>query len=308
MNDYLSLYENCTLCPRKCSAQRLGNTLGYCGCTSSLKVSRAALHMWEEPCISGSKGSGAIFFAGCPLHCIYCQNHEISDGRSGREISLERLVDIFFELKAKGAANINLVTPTHYTPHIAAALTIAKERGLNIPVICNTSGYERVETLEMLRGLVDVFLPDFKYSDSSTAALFSKAGDYPEVAMNAIWKMYELVGEPSFDPQNGYIQKGVIVRVLVLPGHTNEAIESIRRLYDTFGDSIYISIMSQYTPVLADSMPEGREYDSLKRTLTRREYSKVVDRALDLGLKNAFIQEGKVCLESFIPPFNEEGV
>ncbi len=308
MKDYLRLYENCTLCPRGCNALRSQNIPGYCGCTSALKVSRAALHMWEEPCISGSKGSGTVFFSGCSLHCIYCQNHEISGSRVGKEISLERLVEIFFELKDKGAANINLVTPTHYTPHIVAALTIAKERGLNIPVIYNTSGYERPETLELLRGLVDVFLPDYKYSYSSTASLFSRADDYPEVTMSALRKMYELVGEPSFEPESGYIQKGIIVRVLVLPGHTNEAIESIRRLYDAFGDNIYISIMSQYTPVLADSFPAGSEYDSLKRTLTKREYGKVVNYALDLGLKNAFIQEGKVCLQSFIPPFNEEGV
>ena len=308
IDNYLEMYKNCTLCPRKCNASRLDGVNGYCGCSSALKVSRAALHMWEEPCISGKNGSGAVFFAGCPLHCIYCQNHEISDGHAGREISLERLVEIFFNLKSQGAANINLVTPTHYTPHIAAALSIAKKRGLSLPVIINTSGYERTETLEMLRGLADVFLPDFKYSNSATASLFSKAPDYPDVAMNAVRKMYELVGDPSFDPETGYIQKGVIVRVLVLPGHTNEAILTIRSLYEAFGDSIYISIMSQYTPVLADSMPAGSEYESLKRTLTHREYDKVVNHALNLGLKNAFIQEGKVCLESFIPPFNEEGV
>ena len=305
--NYLSEYEDCRLCPRECNARRNNDALGVCSESSRLMVTRAALHMWEEPCISGEKGSGAVFFAGCPLKCVFCQNYEISRGTFGKEISVERLSDIFMELQDKGANNINLVTPTHYVPHIVRAAELARGNGLNIPFVYNSSGYEKRDTLEQLRDIVDIFLPDFKYFSEDTASLFSKAPDYPEVAMKAIDKMYEMVGAPSLDPVTGIIKKGVIVRVLVLPAHINEAIQIVRYLHDKYADSIYISIMSQYTP-LPNILPSGSEYDCLRRSLTKREYEKVLNATLDMGVTNAFFQEGAVNKESFIPPFNLEGV
>lgn len=306
MKEQLNLYENCILCPRHCNAKRSADIKGYCKESEKLFVSRAALHMWEEPCISGTKGSGAVFFAGCPLHCVFCQNKDISFGNAGKGISLSRLVEIFFELEEKGANNINLVTPTHYTPTIVTAIKESRKSGLKIPFVYNTSGYETVETLSLLDGLVDVFLPDFKYFESETARTFSLAPDYPEVAKKALDKMVKIAGTPSFN-EDGIIQNGVIVRVLVLPAHTNEAIKIVRYLYERYSDQIYISIMSQYTP-LSDSIPDGKEYDCLRRSLTKREYEKVINSALELGITNAFFQEGKVNKESFIPAFDCEGV
>ena len=306
MNDYFSLYENCTLCPRKCKVNRLGGFSGVCGESSELFVSRAALHMWEEPCISGANGSGAVFFSGCDLHCVYCQNHDISAGNSGKLISKDRLAEIFLELQAQNANNINLVTPTHFLPHILYAVKKAKEKGLKLPFVYNTSGYESVRSLSLLDGVIDTFLPDFKYFKSETAGLYSNVPDYPDVCKQAIKKMVDLTGAPQFD-EHGLIKKGVIVRVLVLPLHTKESMDIIRYLYSEYGDDIYISIMSQYTPI-PDIIPEGDEYSCLKRAITAREYEKVVDFALSLGIKNAYIQEGKVNLESFIPPFDNTGV
>ena len=304
--DYLTLYQNCKLCPRKCGVNRVRSNRGYCGSSSELYVARAALHMWEEPCISGKNGSGAVFFSGCPMHCVFCQNHEISDGISGKKITVERLSEIFLELQDKGANNINLVTPSHYLPHILEASGLATENGLSIPFVYNCSGYESVESLEMLRGIVKVFLPDFKYYSTETASLFSKAPDYTEVAKAAVDKMVDIAGSPVFD-ENGIIQSGVIVRVLVLPLHTNEAINIIKYLHETYGEKIYISIMSQYTPI-HNVLPKGKAYECLDRTLTSREYEKVVNECINLNIKNAFIQEGAVNLESFIPPFDNEGV
>lgn len=296
----------CNLCPRRCNVNRLSGQTGVCGMTGNLKVSRAALHMWEEPCISGSEGSGTVFFSGCPLKCVFCQNADISRGNIGKEITVERLSDIFLELQEKGANNINLVTPTHYVPEIVEAAKIARSKGLTLPFVYNTGSYENPDTLEILRGIVDVFLPDLKYLNSNTAMLFSKASDYPEVAKTAIAKMFSIVGACEFDSR-GMIKKGLIVRVLVLPAHTNEAIEIIKYLYETYHNDIYISIMSQYTP-LSTLIPDQKEYDCLKRSLTKREYKKVVDAALDMGVTNAFFQEGGVNKESFIPPFDYEGV
>ncbi len=262
--------------------------------------------MWEEPCISGNDGSGAVFFSGCNLRCVYCQNHDISAGSSGKLISKDRLSEIFLELQGKNAHNINLVTPTHFLPHVLYAAEKAKEKGLKLPLIYNTSGYESVESLSLLDGVVDTFLPDFKYFKSETAKLFSNAPDYPEVCKQAIKKMVNLTGTTQFDT-HGLIKKGVIVRVLVLPLHTKEAMDIINYLYTEYGDDIYISIMSQYTPIVG-IIPEGNEYSCLKRAITDREYEKVIDFALSLGIKNAYIQEGKVNLKSFIPSFDNTGV
>lgn len=269
---------------------------------STVIAARAALHMWEEPCISGEKGSGAVFFSGCSLRCCFCQNHRIAKGRAGGEIGLKRLADIFIELWQQGAANINLVTGTHYVPQIISALEDAKNRGMDLPVVYNSSGYEKVETLKLLKGYVDVYLPDFKYMDKELAEKFSKAPDYPETAKAAIKEMAEQTGSSEFD-EEGYIKRGTIVRHLILPGHTRNSIEVLKYLHQEYGDKIYISIMSQFTPVVHNEV-----YKELNRKVTKREYEKVLQAALDLGIKNGFFQEGKTAEKSFIPEFDGEGI
>ena len=275
---------------------------GFCGMTDRIRAARAALHMWEEPCISGTKGSGAVFFSGCSLRCIFCQNHEIAAGKAGKEISGERLAEIFLELQEKGAANINLVTGTHFAPSIRKALERAGEQGLSLPVVYNCGGYESLRTLRMLEGFVDVYLPDFKYMDSQLAEKFSHAPDYPEAAKTALAEMVRQTGPCVFDPE-GYIRKGTIVRHLILPGHTRNSKDVLRYLHETYGDRIYISIMNQYTPVRP--LPD---YPELNRKVTRREYEKVLDEAVRLGIEKAYIQEGETADESFIPAFDLEGI
>ena len=293
--------KKCNLCPRNCGVDRSIKN-GICNSSHKIKVARASLHMWEEPCISGNNGSGTVFFSGCNLHCVYCQNRNISDGTTGKEITIERLVRIFFELKDKGAANINLVTGDHYIPQIAKALLNAKNSGLDIPVILNTSSYINVDALKLLDGLVDVYLPDFKYFDEAIAKKYSFAEDYPQTAMAAIKHMYTVCGKPEFN-NDGYITKGVIVRHLVLPNNILNSKKVIKYLADTYGKDIYISIMSQYTPCTYLSA-----YPEINRKITQKEYQKVVDFALELGLFNAFVQEGECAQESFIPPFDLSGV
>lgn len=295
-------YASCTLCPRACSADRLNGQSGLCGVSSVIKVARAALHFWEEPCISGENGSGAVFFSGCPLHCVFCQNEDISWGKAGKEITKDRLAEIFLELQNKGANNINLVTGTHYALSIKEALEDAKNRGLSIPVIYNTSGYETVENLRLLEGLVDVYLPDFKYMDSAIAAKYSKAKDYPEVAKAAIAEMVRQQPECQFN-RDGFIAKGVIVRQLLLPGHVNDSKAIIDYLNGEYGNKIYISLMSQFTP-----MEKLCAYPEINRRVTKREYNTVIEHALNIGIENAFIQDRKVARESFIPDFNGEGI
>ncbi|MBR5517437.1 MAG: radical SAM protein [Clostridia bacterium] len=297
----MNVYKNCNLCPRNCQIDRSVNK-GYCKTTDKLLVTRAALHMWEEPCISGDDGSGTIFFGGCNLGCIYCQNAEIRDGKVGREISVERLSEIFFELKEKGANNINLVTPTHFVPHIIQALDIAKRQNLNLPVVYNTGGYEKVETLKMLNGYVDVYLPDFKYYNKNSAKKYSNAPDYTDYVKPAIDEMLSQVGNPVFS-KDGIIKKGVIVRHLLLPKHSEESKEIIKYLYDTYNDDIFISIMNQYTP-----MPQVADHSILKNKVTQNEYDDLVDYAVDIGVENGFIQEGETAMESFIPSFDNTGV
>lgn len=300
--------DKCNFCPRNCNVDREEEKKGYCGQTNKIFVARAALHMWEEPCISGKEGSGAVFFCGCNLRCIFCQNHKIALGKEatgeavGKEISIERLKDIFLELQEKGANNINLVTGTHYIPQIAVALKLAKQNGLRIPVVYNTGGYERVESLRCLEGLVDIYLPDMKYVSKKLSKEYSNAEDYFEVVKDAIEEMVRQVGEATFD-ERGYMKKGVIVRHLVLPGSTKDSRAVLDYLWDTYGNKIYISIMNQYTP-----MEQIKNHPLLSRKVTKREYAKVIDYALSLGWENAFIQEGETAKESFIPGFNHEGV
>lgn len=298
----MNKYENCLLCPRKCGINRGIGQTGACGVSSEIKVARAALHYWEEPCISGKRGSGAVFFSGCSLHCVFCQNRAISDGKEGKVISKERLSDIFIELADKGANNINLVTPGQYIPDIVWAVNDARDRGMKLPIIYNTSGYENVTELKLLEGIVDVYLPDFKYMDNMLSARYSRAKDYPSVAKQALSEMVRQQPDVVIDDATGLIQKGVIVRQLLLPGHVNDAKAVLKYLYDTYHDHVYISMMSQFTPIALKDYPE------INRTVTRREYERLVDYAIKIGITNAFIQEGDVAKDSFIPAFDCEGV
>ena len=297
----MNYYEKCTLCPRSCGADRTKIT-GFCGQSDKLYAARASLHMWEEPCISGESGSGTVFFTGCNLGCVYCQNREIADGHIGFEITAERLAKIFLEQQSRGANNINLVTPTHYVPHIIRALDTVRGRALKIPVLYNCGGYESVKTLKMLEGYVDIYLPDFKYMDSEIAKRYSNAADYPETAKKAIAEMVRQTGECAFD-ENGIMQKGTLVRHLVLPSYIENSEKVIEYLYNTYGGSIYMSIMNQYTP-----MPYVENYPEINRAVTDEEYNEVIDFAVDLGVENAFVQEGGAVSESFIPLFDGEGI
>lgn len=258
--------------------------------------------MWEEPCISGTKGSGTVFFGGCSLGCIYCQNAQIRDGKSGKEITAERLAEIFFELKGQGANNINLVTPTHFVPHIINALDIAKLQGLDIPIVYNTSGYEKVDTLKMLDGYIDIYLPDFKYYQAETAREYSNAPDYVDYAKKAVAEMVRQTGKPQFF-DNGIIKKGVIVRHMMLPQHLDESKKIIKYLYETYGDDTFISIMNQYTP-----MPAMKNHSVLGRKITETDYENLINFAIDTGVENGFVQEGETASESFIPAFDNSGV
>lgn len=348
------LLKDCTLCPRNCHADRISGQTGYCGQTAEIRVARAALHAWEEPCISGTAGSGAVFFSGCPLRCAFCQNHEIAIGRAGKEISTGRLAEIFLELQEKGANNINLVTPTHFVPQIAEALGEAKSKGMRLPVVYNTSSYEKVSTLKLLDGLVDIYLPDLKYVSAELSRCLSNAPDYFETAGAAIAEMLRQVGEPvflspdgrllnarqmneacgeageetcggaaggcrsgAFEDSDFLMQKGVIVRHLVLPGQAEDSARVLSWLYRTFGDRIYISIMNQYTPMpgIGKWMEQKRRageasrlFAEMDRKLSEKEYEALVDYAIDLGVDNGFLQEGNTAEESFIPAFDGEGV
>lgn len=284
-----------------CKADRSVNG-GYCGVTDTLRVARAALHFWEEPCISGEEGSGAVFFSGCNLRCVFCQNYHIARAEQGKEIPVERLTEIFLELQEKNANNINLVTGTHYVPQIVAALKNAKEQGLHIPVVYNCGGYENVETLKLLEGLVDIYLPDFKYMDSGRAKRYSHAADYPEIAKAALAEMVRQQPEAEFDGR-GMMRRGVIVRHLMLPGGIKDSKAVVKYLYETYGDRIFISIMNQYTP-----LPHVENYPEINRKLKKYEYDRLVDYAISLGVENGFIQEGETAEESFIPAFTNEGV
>lgn len=295
---------SCILCPRNCHADRSAGQRGFCGVTGTkIKCARAALHMWEEPCISGEKGSGTVFFSGCPLRCVYCQNREIARGEAGKEITPERLAEIFLELEEKGAANINLVTPTHYTPEIVWAVEKARELGLDLPVVYNCSGYEKVETLQMLEGIVDIYLTDFKYMEAETAKRYSHAPDYPQMAQAALAEMVRQTGGKAVFDRQGMMKRGVIVRHLLLPGHLKNAKAVVKYVYETYGNQVYLSLMNQYTP-----LPGMERWPELNRKVTRREYERLVDFAVDLGVENGFIQEGETAQESFIPAFDGEGV
>lgn len=294
--------EKCSLCPRMCGADRAAGQKGFCGGGNLVRVARAALHYWEEPCISGESGSGTVFFSGCTMRCVFCQNKEISRGEAGKEITVDRLAEIYLELAAKGANNINLVTPMHYAPQITAALDIARKNGLTLPIVWNTGGWERCESVAAVRDYADIWLSDFKYFDSSLGESLSKAPNYFSVATAALDQMVKQTCEPVFD-QNGIMRRGVIVRHLMLPGHLDDTKNVLRFLYENYGDSIWISIMNQYTPMCSDP-----RFPELSRTVSDEEYNEAIDFACELGIENAFVQEGGTVGESFIPPFDLSGV
>ncbi|MDF2821804.1 MAG: pyruvate formate-lyase 1 activating enzyme [Clostridiales bacterium] len=289
--------EKCNLCPRNCGINRINGQIGFCGAGANVKIARSSLHFWEEPCLSGKNGSGTVFFSYCTLKCVFCQNHKISNGGKGNEITVQQLADIFMELQNEGANNINLVTPTHYVPQIIEALKKARDMGLNIPIVYNSSGYEKIETIKMLEGYVDVYLPDFKYFSEEYSNKYSKASDYSEYARSAIDEMVRQVGAPIFD-ENGIMLKGVIVRHLMLPGLLLDSKKVVEYIYKMYTNSVYISIMNQYTP-----LDIVGDYPEINRRLNPRHYNKVIDYAIDLGVENAFIQEGDTASESFIPDF-----
>ena len=294
----MKVLENCMLCPRKCGINRYKEK-GICGANSKIKLAYYSLHMWEEPPISGKNGSGTIFFSNCNMKCIYCQNKKISIDGYGKYISMKKLEEIMLELQKKGAHNINLVTPTHYVPQIASVLQKIKDKSLKIPVVYNTSSYECVGTLMMMRNLVDIYLADLRYYDDDLAIKYSKCRDYFENATMAIDEMYRQVGEIKINDE-GMLEKGVVVRVLILPGHVDDSKKIIEYLYKTYGNDIFISIMNQYTPVWKC------KYSNLNRKVTEDEYNEVVNYAIDLGVVNAFVQEGEAADDSFIPKFNKD--
>ena len=293
-------YKKCTLCPRRCGIDRTRYT-GRCGVGAGIKIARADLHFWEEPCVSGTRGAGTVFFSGCQLGCVFCQNAEISHGAAGVEITRERLAEIFFELKEKGAHNIDLVTPDCFIPDVVHAIREAKKRGLDVPFICNCSGYETPEAIEALADVIDVWLPDFKYFSSEPAGKYSGASDYPEVAKKALDLMVSLRPECEFD-SDGLIRRGVIIRHLLLPGGLSDSREALEYLYRRYGEKVWYSIMSQYTPPQAET-----PFRELGRRVTKREYGTLVDFACILGIEHAYIQDRDAASEDYIPDFNSGG-
>lgn len=290
----------CMLCPRSCGADRANGKTGYCKETDAVRVARISLHMWEEPCISGENGSGTIFFSGCSLGCVFCQNKSIALGKKGQMLTTDELCSAFLLLQEKKAENINLVTPTHFVPQIVKAIEGAKAKGLMIPIVYNTSSYECVETVKILDGLVDIYLPDLKYQSDELSRRYSNAPDYFAYAAKAIDEMVRQTGKPVFEQKN--MKRGTIVRHMILPGHTKDSINIIRYLYEKYQDDVFLSIMNQYTPP-KDIAQQG--FDELMRTVTKREYEKVVSDAIALGVTNAYIQEGETASKSFIPDFDD---
>lgn len=326
----MQTYDTCMLCPRACGVNRTAGARGVCGQSANVRLARAALHFWEEPCISGTNGSGAVFFCGCSLQCVFCQNREIATGQAGIEIPKERLAEIFLELQEQHANNINLVTPGHYAPHIIAAVESARRQGLRIPIVYNTGSYETVDTIRSLEGIVDVYLPDFKYMDAALAEKYSHAKDYPNAAKAAIAEMVRQQPQARFVPelqqregglsveiQSGtdrdteqkartqiqVMTAGVIVRHLLLPGMLYDSKHILKYLYEQYGNQIYYSLMSQYTP-----LAHVKDYPELTKRVSEEAYAHLVHYAEQLGITNGFTQEREVAKESFIPHFDCEGV
>lgn len=293
----------CELCPRKCGVDRAVKT-GFCGMGEEITAAKAMLHYWEEPCVSGERGSGAVFFSGCVMRCAFCQNYDISSENSGRVITEERLAEIFLELQEKGAQNINLVNPTHFVPQILRAIETAKRRGLSLPIVYNSGGYERVETLRTLESAIDVYLPDVKYFSEELSRRLSSAPGYFETAMSAVAEMIRQVGKPQLN-KHGEITRGVIVRHLVLPEHYRDSVEIIRRLGEAYRGDILFSLMSQYTPF--GKVKTDPALTRMNRRITTFEYRKALDAAIDAGLEG-FMQEKSSAAEEYTPSFDLEGL
>lgn len=295
--DMNSLLENCHLCPRECGVNRLVTT-GFCDGGRLAKVALVSLHPWEEPLLTGEVGAGTVFFSGCNLHCLFCQNHEISQGGEGVEVTEEQLGEIFWQQQQRGAATLDLVTPTHYVPQIIQGIKLARQKGFSLPVVYNSSGYEKVETLAMLRGYVDVFLPDLKYFASELSGEYSQAQDYFAKAKEALQAMVDLVGPPVINEQ-GLLTKGVLVRHMVLPGARKDSQKLLAWLWQSFGDQVYLSLMNQYTP-----MYRAVGHPQLKRRLTTFEYQSVVDYASELGFTQCLVQERSAATENYVPDWD----
>ncbi|WP_407712824.1 radical SAM protein [Clostridium baratii] len=300
--NYMNMLNNCNLCIRNCGVNRLKGETGTCNSTDKVKASKAYLHMWEEPPISLDTGSGTVFFSNCNFRCVFCQNHEISQENKGAFISNLELSNIFLNLQAKGANNINLVTPTHYVPQIIEALKIAKSNGLTIPILYNTNGYDSLDTIKALDGYIDVYLPDFKYYDDKYAIKYSKAPGYRENVINILKEMYKQVGKNKFD-EKGRMTKGLIIRHLMLPGLLFDSKKVIDTIYSLFGDNVYISIMNQYTPMF-----NAFKYKELSKPLNPKLYDSLIDYVASIGVKNAFIQESGSNTDEFVPSFDLEGI
>lgn len=300
--DYMKLLEKCNLCMRNCNVNRNKGVKGLCNSTNNIRIARAALHFWEEPCISGENGSGTVFFSNCNLKCVFCQNYEISSEGFGKEITVDRLADIFIELQEKGANNINLVTPTHFVPQIIEALKIAKNNGLDLPIVYNTNSIDTLDTIKALNGYIDVYLPDFKYFEDKYSMKYSKIKGYSKNVIDVIDEMIKQVGAPKFN-KDGIIEKGVIVRHLLLPGLLFDSKKVVDAIYNNFGDNVYISLMNQYTP-----MHNAKMYPEINKSINEKTYDVLIDYALSIGIKNGFIQESGTNSKEFVPGFNNEGV
>lgn len=292
------MLNSCTLCPHNCKVNRLEGKKGRCKCDNTLKIALASLHMFEEPCISGTNGSGTVFFTNCNLNCIYCQNYEISQGGKGKEITIQTLADIFIKQQEKGAHNINLVTPTMYVYQIIEAIKIARKNGLKIPIIYNSNGYENIETIKMLNGYIDVYLPDLKYYTNELSKKYSNVDNYFEVATNAIKEMYSQVGNAVFD-DNAIIQKGVIIRHLVLPNHIQNTKNILKWINENMPKDIYVSVMAQYFPTY-----KAKNDSLINRKLSKKEYKEVLNYLYSLDLQNGYIQELGSHEEEYVPDFN----
>lgn len=297
----LDILNSCKVCPRSCGINR-NEKLGFCKSGASVKLAKAYGHMWEEPCISGTKGSGTVFFSNCNLRCVFCQNHDISQESTGREVSIQRLSEIFLEQQERGFHNINLVNPTHYAPQIIEAIKISKSKGLTIPIVYNSNGYETTDTIDDLEGFIDIYIPDFKYFNDKYAIKYSNAPDYFNIASACISRMVEQTGPCKFDEQ-GIMTRGVIIRHLMLPGLLFDSKKVVDYIYKSFGDDVYLSLMNQYTPMF-----HAKDYPEINKRLNPGHYDSLIDHCLEIGYKNAFIQESGTDTTDFVPDFDLSGI
>jgi len=294
----LELLEKCTICPHNCGINRTNNQIGRCKSKDTVKIALYSTHNFEEPCISGKKGSGTVFFSNCNMNCVFCQNYEISQQGKGKEITIEELAEIFIKQQEKDVENINLVTPTSYVPQIIEAIKIARNKGLKLPIVYNTNGYEKVETLEMLEGYVDIYLPDFKYSDNELAKRLSKVNNYFEIATQALTEMYRQTGKAVFDDR-GIMQKGMIIRHLVLPNQILNSRKVLKWINENMND-VYVSVMAQYFPTY-----KAKDIEDINRKLSKEEYEQIENYLYRLDLENGYIQELGEHEEEYVPKWDE---